>query len=256
MLFSLGRQIVCKAETRTRKPMLKLDALSQWCRMEVQRNYVTWMKIFKSKRGGVLTVESRRAGGVPGPVRQKGPPQATGGHPVPMRGARLWKRLVNATGQKSPDPSKTTRPLNILQWNVEGVFNKKFPLTERLHKENIDVACIQETHLNTNHRFSIRGYQAFRLDREGRHKGGVLILVRNNIAASDFEVDTNQQAEIHGVKITVDNSAVSILNLYCPADKDLSLQNINVPSQNCLAVGNFNSHSTSWGSGETDQRGD
>ena len=122
------------------------------------------------------------------------------------------------------------------------------------------MACIQETHLNTNHRFSVRGYQTFRLDREGRHKGGVLILVRNNIAASDFKVDTNQQAEIHGVKITVDSSAISILNLYCPPppppDKVLSLQNINVPSHNCLAVGDFNSHSTSWGYGETDRRGD
>ena len=173
-----------------------------------------------------------------------------------MRGARLRKRRVNATGQKSANHSKTIRPLNILQWNAEGVLNKKVPLTERLHKEDVDVACIQETHLNTNHRFSIRGCQTFWLDREGRHKGGVLILVRNNIAASDFKVDTNQQAEIHGVKITVDNSAINIFNLYCPPDKDLSLQHIHVPSQNCLAVGDFNSHSTSWGYGETDRRGD
>ena len=118
--------------------------------------------------------------------------------------------------KKSPDPSKTTRLLNILQWNAEEVFNRKVLLTERLHTENVDMACIQEAHNHTNHRFSIRGYQTFRLDREGRHKGGVLILVRNSIAASDFKVDTNQQAEIHGVKITVDNSAISTLNLYCP----------------------------------------
>ena len=29
-----------------------------------------------------------------------------------------------------------------------------------------------------------------------------------------------------------------------------------MPSQNCLAAGDFNSHSTSWGYGETDHRGD
>ena len=91
-------------------------------------------------------------------------------------------------------------------------------------------------------RFTISGYQAFRLDREGRNKGGVLILVRNNIAASHFKVDTNQQAEIHGVNITVDNSTISILSLYCPPDKDLSLRN---------------RHSTtSWGYGETQRRED
>ena len=195
MLFSPARQIVYERETRTRKPKPKPDALDQWSTMEVQRNYVTWMEIFKSKRDGVLPVESHRDGGVPGPVPQKGPPQATGGHPVPMRGARLRKRRVNATGPKSPVPSKTTRPLNSLQWYAEGVFNKKVQLTERIHKENVDVACIQETHLNTNHRISIRGYQTFRLDREGRHKGGVLILVRNNIAASVFKVDTKTASQ-------------------------------------------------------------
>ena len=183
MLFSLGRRIVYKRETRTRKPTPKPDALSQWRTMKVQCNHVTWMEIFRSKHDGILPVESRQAGGVPGPVPKKDPPKATGGHPVPMRGARLQKRRVNATGQKSPN-HKTIRPLNILQWNAEGVFkfDKKVLLSERLHKEDVDVACIQETHLNTNHRFSIRGYQTFRLDREGRQKGGVLILVRNNIA--------------------------------------------------------------------------
>ena len=61
----------------------------------------------------------------------------------------------------------------------------------------------------------------------------------------------------------MDNSAINIVNLYCPPpppppppDKDLSLQHIHVPSQNCLAVGDFNSHSLSWGYGETDHRGD
>ena len=40
MFFSLGWQIVYERETRTRKPTLKPDALSQWRTMEVQRNHV------------------------------------------------------------------------------------------------------------------------------------------------------------------------------------------------------------------------
>jgi ribonuclease HI len=173
-----------------------------------------------------------------------------------LRGARLRRRREKATGRRTSDPGEAPRPLNILQWNAEGVYNKKIPLTERLHSEDIDVACIQETHLNTNNRFTIRGYQTFRMDREARHKGGVMILVKNSIAAKDFQVDTNQQAEIHGVNITVDNSVITIINLYCPQDKELSLQSMNIPSQNCLIVGDFNSHSTCWGYEETDRRGD
>ena len=156
--------------------------------------------------------------------RAGGPTQSDWWSPRPNARSQASETEGKCDWPKIPNHSKTIRPLNILQWNAEGVVNKKVPLTERLHKEEVDVACIQETHLNTNHRFSIRGYKTFRLDREGRHKGGVLILVRNNIAASDFKVNTNQQAEIHGVKITVDNSTINVLNLCCPPDKDLSLQ--------------------------------
>ena len=179
-----------------------------------------------SFRDGALPVESRWASRVPGLVPQKGPPHATGGHPVPLRGARLRRRRGNATGRRTSDPEETPRPLNILQWNAEGVYNMNIPLSERLHAENIDVACIQdwqETHLNTNHRFTIRGYQTFRMDREVRHKGGVLILIKNSIAAKEFKVDTSRQAEIHGVIITVDSCDITIFNPYCPQDKDRSL---------------------------------
>ncbi|PVD27236.1 hypothetical protein C0Q70_12391 [Pomacea canaliculata] len=210
-----------------------------------------------SKRYGALPVGSRQAGEVPGPAPQQGPPHDTGGHHAPMRGARLRRRREMATGRKGTTTTEETlRPLNILQWNAEGVYNKKLALTERLHAEKIDVACIQETHLNPNHRFTIRGYQTFRMDREGRHKGGVLILVKNNIPARDFQVDTNQQAEINGVKITVDSTVLTIFNLYCPPDKELSLQTLDIPAENCLAVGDFNSHSTCWGYDETDNRGE
>ena len=208
-------------------------------------------------RDGALPVRIHQAGGVPGPVPRRGSPTATGGHHVPLRGARSRRRRGSATGlDKSPITKKTTKPLNILQWNAEGIYNKKIAFTERLHAEDIDVACIQETHLNPNHRFIVRGYQTFRMDRVGRHKGGVLTLVRNSIPATEIDVNTDQQAEIHGVKITIENTVITIYNLYCPADKELSLQLLNTLPENCIVLGDFNSHSTLWGYQTTDRRGD
>ena len=100
ILFSLSQQIVYEREIRTRKPPPKSNALTQWCTMEVQRNYILLTDNSKSKRDGVLPVEARHTGRVSGPVPQKGPPQAIGGHPVPMRGARLRRQRVTATGRK------------------------------------------------------------------------------------------------------------------------------------------------------------
>ena len=88
-----------------------------------------------------------------------------------------------------------------MQWNTKGVFNKKLALTRKLHDLKIDIACIQETHLNQNNRFSIRGYQCFRLDREAHHKDGVLTFIKNNIAAAEIKIDTGKEAEIIGCKL-------------------------------------------------------
>ena len=86
----------------------------------------------------------------------------TGGHLPLCCGVKAQRSRLRAIDQ-------TPRTLNILQWNAEGVYNKKASLTQRLHKDRIDVACIQETHLNANRTFSVEGYQATRFDREG-HK--------------------------------------------------------------------------------------
>ena len=146
--------------------------------------------------------------------------------------------------------------LNILQWNAEGVMNKKRDLAERMEKEKIDIACVQETHLNVSHRFQVRGYQTFRVDREGRHKGGVLILVRNSIPAQEFKIDTNQQAEIQGMNCIIEKRSLRFFNVYCPPDRDLSLSHMEIPNQDCMVMGDFNSHSERWGYAETDKRGE
>ena len=132
------------------------------------------------------------------------------------------------------------------------MMKKKLGLAERLHKENIDIACLQETHLNVNHRFLVRGYETFRLDREDRHKGGVLILVRTTIIAQELRVNTNQLAEIIGIDIKLHDRTIRIYNVYCP----LALTCMNVTDNNCLVLGDFNSHSERWGYKETDRRGD
>ena len=192
-------------------------------------------------RDGAKSAKIHQTGKVPGPKPQGGPPLAPGGPRLPARGARYRKGRVRATGHASTTSTEESRPLNILQWNAEGIYNKKLPFAERLNQEQIDVACVQETHLNPTHRFTVRGYQTFRMDREGRHKGGVLILVKNNIPATEILVNTNQQAEVHGINAIVNNSKITIFNLYCPQDKNLSLQSLDIPPENCFAVGDFNS---------------
>jgi len=62
--------------------------------------------------------------------------------------------------------------------------NKNLELQVLLKERNIDVCCIQETHLNSSHRFSIRDYETFRRDRKDIPIGGNLTLVNNTNAAA------------------------------------------------------------------------
>ena len=206
-----------------------------------------------------LPVETRQAGGVPGPQPRRGPPSTTmqGGHLSPSSARRRKE------GSKcSTSGAKDKQPLHILQWNAEGIFHKKTPLKARLENEKIGIVCKEDTHLNPENRFSIRGYQAFTMDQTG-HKGGVMILVKNEIPTKDFQIKMersegtgNVQAEIQGVDITINQTCIKIFNIYCPDNKDLSLHNFDVPQENCIVLGDLNSHSTCWGYEANNARGD
>ena len=141
-----------------------------------------------------------------------------------------------------------------MQWNAEGVARKKLELQKFIHEQKIDIICIQETHLNKNCRFHIRGYETYRLDREG-HKGGIITLVKNNIAASETSRSTGE-AEHLTIKIHVLPEPIHVTNYYCPNNKKLDLENIYTAEKNQIILGDFNSHSPSWGYATMDARGD
>jgi hypothetical protein len=94
------------------------------------------------------------------------------------------------------------------------------------------------------------------MDREGRHKGGIMALVLNTIPVQDLKVDTDNEAEISKLKIKVTNQEVTLFNVYCPSDKELSLNTMELPESCGMGLGDFNSHSESWGYVESDSRGD
>ena len=69
-------------------------------------------------------------------------------------------------------------------------------------------------------------------------------------------IKCNVQAEIHGVDITINQTCIKMFNIHCPDNKDLSLHNFDVPQENCIVLGDLNSHSTCWGYEANNARGD
>ena len=80
-----------------------------------------------------------------------------------------------AIESSQPFQGEVKSSLKILQWNADGLSTKWPELNERLKKEQIDIALIQETkYKQKNKTPTFEGYAPIRYDREG-DGGGLLI---------------------------------------------------------------------------------
>ena len=114
---------------------------------------------------------------------------------------------------------------------------------------------MQETHLKDK-TFTMRGHQCIRTDRAGnRNKGGDLTLVKLNINAY-LSGSSTDSAEYQVVKIKTKPKEIHLVNYYCPNNVNLDLLNIPVVRTSFIIVGDFNSHSQSWGYNHIDARGE
>ena len=162
-------------------------------------------------------LKSLQGGAASGSVTRRNPTSTTGG-PSQSRDAR-------GRGRKTTGKPRTPQPIRIMHWNSESISNKKTELEHILKEKGIGICCIQETHLQPDKTFKIRGYQCFRSDRMGRSKGGILTLVRNNIGAK-LQHSHMKSSEHHTVNIQTRTAELDIVNFYCPDTRPLDLDSI------------------------------
>ena len=108
-------------------------------------------------------------------------PSLKGAHLLRLVRQFRKKREGNKQTALSSHPETSAVLLVFTQWSAEGLGKKKPKLQEFLKREEVDIICIQETHLTDSHRFTIRGCEFFRHDCADRHKGGIVTLVWNTI---------------------------------------------------------------------------
>ena len=190
-----------------------------------------------------------QAATAPGLQPQRGPTADTG---RPTEEGKRRRFLSSPASQ----PESPAIQLVFAQWNAEGLRKKKPELQEFLKREEVDIICIQETHLTDAHRFTLRGYEPFRHDRADRHKGGICTFVRNTIPAIEIKRSQERELEFLAVKIVFHRREVTVINCYCPQDKELQLHTLPLTNQNLLIAGDFNSHSPSWGYPDLNNRGE
>ncbi|GFY07778.1 hypothetical protein TNCV_4133751 [Trichonephila clavipes] len=93
---------------------------------------------------------------------------------------------LNATASGVTDATKpavrgsvgkyATRTVNSLQLNINGTQKKCAELSDILNENNIHVARLQETRLNSKLHFNVKGYTTIRKDRVSGAGGGIAFL--------------------------------------------------------------------------------
>lgn len=136
--------------------------------------------------------------------------------------------------------------LKILQWNANGILNKRDELLELAARLQSDVLIICETKLRAIDKFYLPGYFTLRNDRNGGRGrgGGVIVAVRKGIKFN--KVRTNfDGAELIGIKIM----DLFLFSFYNPPQYHLNLQVLELAfnmGDKVIIAGDFNSKHTLW----------
>ena len=124
-----------------------------------------------------------------------------------------------------PTRETHTRPLNILQININSIKKKVSELRHLLERENVHVALIQETKLtHSTPTPTLKKYSCLRRDRPNSRGGGLLTYIHKDLQFVDTTADcssllhlsTTDPMELSSIKLQHANRLLNIINIYIP----------------------------------------
>lgn len=150
--------------------------------------------------------------------------------------------------------------LNVLNWNANGLKNKKNVFLAFLARHNIDIACVTETHLFNNEPFKISGYSTYREDRvHPIASGGVAIFISKRINHHHIYLPQLASIEAVGIKLMLrNNQEVRLISVYKPPNKRFYDQDLDLIFQDnfpTLVLGDLNCKNQTWGCRITNPNG-
>uniref|UniRef100_A0A3P9IGB8 exodeoxyribonuclease III n=1 Tax=Oryzias latipes TaxID=8090 RepID=A0A3P9IGB8_ORYLA len=147
----------------------------------------------------------------PSPTRRAAPPP------------RWESPTQGPTGEGSPQPQMSTPSpprIKFCSWNVQGLRGKikQRKVLSLLHREKVDVALLQETHLNDNEHLKLKhGWitQVYFSSFTTSSRGVVILMNRS----FPFQIETcikDTYGRYVFIKGVLQGEEITIMNLYCP----------------------------------------
>jgi len=148
---------------------------------------------------------------------------------------------------------------SIIQWNIRGLQANREELNMLLSDVDLTAVCLQETFHKSDKPANFNNYSIYCISTEEVNsipRGGVGILVKNSVPHKRCQLNTSLQAIALRITchktITVCSIYLSPLLKFNSSDLDDLITQLSPP---VLLLGDFNAHSTLWGSSKTDVGG-
>ena len=152
--------------------------------------------------------------------------------------------------------------LKILYWNARSILKHKEEIETII--KNLDIFVCVEIWLQVQHHLNFSGFNIYRQDRTHSRGGGILFLVRKNLAYKviDNIASPDVTFELCGLNI---NNVTPKFNLFAcyrtpgyTTTQDTWTQIINCvtdPHDNYILMGDFNAHNVVWNCSQNDTNG-
>lgn len=147
--------------------------------------------------------------------------------------------------------------LKLCHINITSIKKYKDELLARF--SNYDIISVNETNLEKDTPFDLKGYNVYRNDREGKSGGGVLIAVKENIKCRQTLNKTIDNNEIIAIEIeTRTFSTILIASIYVPPSARINpeaFHDLYQANNDCIMMGDLNAALQQMGSRKTNTKG-
>ena len=150
-----------------------------------------------------------------------------------------------------------TNTINILQYNINGLFNNIADLKLLNNNYKFAICCLQETHTNYKTAPSVSGFNIVSNYKSNCDSTqGVAILLKSNIPFENIKISSNLQIVAIRAKLPL---PVTICSIYL--HPNLKISEIDIQAiidqipRPFMILGDFNAHSPLWGSEKRNYKG-
>jgi hypothetical protein len=154
--------------------------------------------------------------------------------------------------------------INVMLWNANSIVPKKHEFFDFLIENDIQIALLSETYLKPGIGLYHSDFSCYRLDRVGRSKGGVAIVVHRSIAHHLNQSPDTKVLECIGVSVPSPSGTLQFISAYLPGGSQSSgalqkfrsdLVLLTRQSSSFFICGDLNSRHRAWNCSRANQAG-